>query len=286
MGSPASSTSILTNDLGILIPLLINFFASSHQKRDKKWFKFYVIYVNTLALAQTIVQVYNILDFLESSLVKTRPVVLVLGPVLNITSSASVQLFFIFRCWKIYKRRVLFVLPFLTLWLTALLPGLTLGYYLAESLRRRTYRQAVIAMNDACSDLLDQISAALPPILMTVVSINTYVINNISHPLTGVTADSTGVCMRHFLAELKLTQTPSPQGRRGLIRSQLDSAPKNRLNTVLTMSDLPAIVVTRRSIESSAYEMESRGPTTDALNGAGFECEVVYPQESVQVNYE
>ncbi|CAE6422972.1 unnamed protein product [Rhizoctonia solani] len=137
-----------------------------------------------------------------------------------------------------------------------------------------TWVRHSFSLPDICGDLSGQISAALPPILMTVVSINGYIINNISHPLTGVTADSTV-----YALSLMITITG-----RGLIRSQLDgSAPKDRFNTVLTVSDLPAIVVTHRSVESSAYEMEPRGPTANTLNEAPSEREIIYCQDSVRI---
>ncbi|CEL58323.1 hypothetical protein RSOLAG1IB_03069 [Rhizoctonia solani AG-1 IB] len=123
---------------GVLIPLLTNFLTSSHLKKDKPLFKLYVVYVNALALVQTSVEIYNVLDYLDSRSNKSPAAILALAPILNVTLSASVQLFFIFRCWRIYKQRVLYVLPLLGVWLTALIPGLMMGYYLFATLRRNT----------------------------------------------------------------------------------------------------------------------------------------------------
>ncbi|CAE6438134.1 unnamed protein product [Rhizoctonia solani] len=317
---------------GILIPLLANFLTSSHLKRDKPWFKSYVIYVNALALIQTAVEIYGVLDYLDSRSIKVSPIILVLSPTLNVGLSASVQLFFIFRCWRIYEQRALFVLPLLALWLTALIPGLMTGYYLVETLRRSTIQPASIAMAiwtfsslllELCvtvttvvflfrsrTGLVEHnglfkivwqvtwVSAALPPILMVILSINGYIVNNLTHPITVTAADLMGAYMRYLLAEFNLTSPTRNLGKvytlslmitiagKGLIRARLDgSSLKDRLTTVLTATgDIPMVVVI--PTESSAYEMESRGPTTNTLHGTGSDCENGYPYDSIQVDRE
>ncbi|CUA77754.1 hypothetical protein RSOLAG22IIIB_06761 [Rhizoctonia solani] len=116
------------------------------------------------------------------------------------------------------------------------------------------------------------VSAAPPPILMIVAIINGYIINKIAHPVTAMTVDMTG---KSYALSLMITIAG-----RGYIRSQLDnSIPKSGLAPVLTVTDgAPAIAATHE--ESSAYELESRGPAT---NGAGSEFEAAYLQESLSV---
>ncbi|CAE6438142.1 unnamed protein product [Rhizoctonia solani] len=211
---------------GILVPLLINFLTSSHLKSDKLSFRLYVIFINGLVLGQTIINLYDTLDSFGSESPVSRPAILVLNPVLNVTIGASAQLFFIFRCWRIYNQRVVFVLPLLALWLTALIPGLLLGYYLVESVKRSTLQPASIALAvwifssltlELCvtattviylfrtrTDLVEHsgvfktiwqvtwVSAAPPPILMIAVAINGYIAHNIAHPTTAVAVDMTG----------------------------------------------------------------------------------------------
>ncbi|KAJ1310795.1 hypothetical protein OPQ81_009315 [Rhizoctonia solani] len=291
---------------GVLIPLLISFLTSPRLKNDKKLFTAYIIYINGLTFMQTIVQLYDILDYLDSRAPSSRPAVLILTPVLNVTLGASVQLFFIFRCWRIYKQRVLFVLPLLALWLTGFIPGLFLGYYLVESLKKSTLEPASIALAvwifssfvlELCVTIttvvylfrtrtglpehnnvfktvwqVTWVSAALPPILMVIVIINGYIVNNLGHPVTAVTVDMTG---KAYALSLMLSIVG-----RGYIRAQLDnSIPKSGVAPVLTVMDnVPPISVTRE--ESSAYELESRGP---AMNGAGSQSEVMYPQDTVSL---
>ncbi|KAH7330718.1 hypothetical protein B0J17DRAFT_162524 [Rhizoctonia solani] len=291
---------------GILIPLLISFLTSSRVKNDKLLFRIYVIFINGLAFTQTIVHLYDTLDFFDSRTPASRPAVLVLTPVLNVALGASAQLFFIFRCWRIYKQRVLFVLPLLALWLIALVPGLLMGYYFLESVKRSTLRPASVALGvwifssfalEVCvttttvvylfrtrTGLAEHngvfktiwqvtwVSAAPPPILMIIVWINAYIINNITHPITAVVVDMTG---KAYVLSLMITIVG-----RGYIRARLDSSiPKSGLATVLTVEDdVPPTAVARE--ESSAYELEPRGRVT---NGAASDCETAYPQDTLSV---
>ncbi|CEL58324.1 hypothetical protein RSOLAG1IB_03070 [Rhizoctonia solani AG-1 IB] len=291
---------------GILVPFLINFLTSSSVKKDSIWFKIYVVYINTLALIQTAIAMYNVLDYLDSGSPKSPPIILILGPALSVTLSASVQLFFIFRCWRIYKQRILFVSPLLGLWLAAWTPGLMTGYYLAEALRRNTVHLASVAVAiwTSCSLTLELcvtvttvvflfrsrtgllehngvfktvwqvtwVSAALPPIMMIVMSINGYVINDLTHPITTIAADSMG---KVYAISLMITITG-----RGFIRAQLDgSSIKGRLATDLITAG--SISAAATDTESNTYELSSRYPTTSTLNGAGSDCEITYPFDSI-----
>ncbi|CAE7170800.1 unnamed protein product [Rhizoctonia solani] len=302
--STLSFTFTQTKKPGILVPLLISFLTSSRHKKDKLLFRLYVIFVNGLAFTQTVVHLYDTLDFFDSRAPASRPAILVLTPVLNVTLGASVQLFFIFRCWRIYKEHVLYILPLLALWIAAFIPGLLLGYYFLESVKHSTLKPASIALAiwifssftlELCittstviyllrtrtglaehSNVFKTIwqvtwvSAAPPPILMTIVVINGYIINTLRHPVTAMTVDMTG---KSYALSLMITLVG-----RGYIRDQLDnSIPKSGL--VLTViGDAPVISVTRE--ESSVYELETRGAVT---NGVGSECETAYPQDSLSV---
>jgi hypothetical protein len=132
---------------GVLIPLLIHFLSSPRD--DRKWFKIYVIYVNILALVQTGVHLYDGLSVAGSQSIHpavsaTRQVTtlysytlksikaLALSPILTTILGASVQLFFIFRCWRIFQQRLLFIMPFLALWVSALIPGILLVRHISR----------------------------------------------------------------------------------------------------------------------------------------------------------
>ncbi|CAE6510653.1 unnamed protein product [Rhizoctonia solani] len=291
---------------GILIPLLISFLTSSNIRKDKLPFQIYVMFINALTLAQTIVHLYDTLDFFDSRVPVSHPVILILTPVLNVTIAASVQLFFIFRCWRIYKERILYVLPLLALWITAFIPGLFLGYYLVESVKRSTIRPASVALaiwifssfalelcvttttviylfrtrtglaehNSVFKTIwqVTWVSAALPPILMTIVLINGYIVNTLTHPVTAITVDMTG---KSYALSLMITIVG-----RGYIRARLDnSIPKSGLAPVLTIIDnAPTASATRE--ETSVYELEPAGPVT---NGTGSEFEAGYHQDCLSV---
>ncbi|QRW19655.1 hypothetical protein RhiXN_01061 [Rhizoctonia solani] len=258
---------------GVLVPLLIDFLASLRLKKGRWPFKLYVAFVNALVLGQTIVQLYDIVDSFDSESRVSRPAVLVLTPVLNVTISASVQLFFIFRCWKIYTQRVVFVLPLLALWFTALIPGLLLGYYMVESVKRDLLQPASIALGiwtfssltlELCvttSSLVRYnnvfktiwqvtwVSAALPPILVIIAVINGYIVHNIRHPITVVTVDMTG---KAYALSLMITIVG-----RGHIRAQLEkSNARSELAPVLTRAnDTPTAALAHT--ESNSVELRA-----------------------------
>lgn len=117
------------------------------------------------------------------------------------------------------------------------------------------------------------VSAALPPILMTVVWINAYIINKLTHPITAVVADMTG---KAYVLSLMITIVG-----RGYIRAQLDnSIPKSGLATVLTVDDDIRTTTVARE-ELGAYELEPIGRVT---NGAASDCETAYPQDTVNIS--
>ncbi|KAF8599244.1 hypothetical protein BDV93DRAFT_312979 [Ceratobasidium sp. AG-I] len=95
---------------GVFIPLLSTFWVS--KRNDSKWFKGYVLYINFLALLQTSVEVLQAFYAMESA--------------------ASIQGFFIYRCWRIFKQRLLPIAPFLILCVGGMISGIMVAAYLWE----------------------------------------------------------------------------------------------------------------------------------------------------------
>ncbi|KAG8688970.1 hypothetical protein FRC12_016375 [Ceratobasidium sp. 428] len=113
---------------GILVPLLVSFLNSGRDQN--KWFRAYVVFINLASLTETIIHIVPIYDTLHN--IPPR-ISLILGPqILTNVISASVQAFFISRCWRIFQRRLLPVLPFLALHLTSIISGTIIIVYLAQ----------------------------------------------------------------------------------------------------------------------------------------------------------
>ncbi|CAE6394123.1 unnamed protein product [Rhizoctonia solani] len=112
---------------GILIPLLVNFLTS--KRSHPLWFKAYVIFTNILSLAHTIIRIVEAFSALE---LVPRLLPFELSSIFVTCSIAALtQTFFIHRCWRIFNRRVIFVLPFLVGLLTALASGGLIGLFSA-----------------------------------------------------------------------------------------------------------------------------------------------------------
>ncbi|CAE6472177.1 unnamed protein product [Rhizoctonia solani] len=112
---------------GVLVPLLVKFLTS--KRTHHPWFKIYVISVNVLSLLHTALRIAEafsalgpvprLLPFELSSIIVTCCV------------AAFTQTFFIYRCWRIFNRRMIFVVPYLAGLATALVSGALIGFFSA-----------------------------------------------------------------------------------------------------------------------------------------------------------
>ncbi|CAE6445757.1 unnamed protein product [Rhizoctonia solani] len=111
---------------GSLLSMLSAFFSSRTIVQRPLWFRAYVLLVNTLSFTQTVLVVAQGFK-LFSSVPPTRA----LGNAFTMLTTIigiSVQLFFIHRCWRIFNKRVLPVVPLVLINLASFVSGI-----LAES---------------------------------------------------------------------------------------------------------------------------------------------------------
>ncbi|KAG8687627.1 hypothetical protein FRC08_011881 [Ceratobasidium sp. 394] len=121
---------------GVLVPLLVSFLNSGRDQN--KWFRGYVVFINLTSLAETIIHIVPIYDTLHQILPSLS---LISGPqILTNILGASVQGFFIYRCWRIFQRRILPIVPFLVLHLTSIITGTIVVLYLALGVTTITAR--------------------------------------------------------------------------------------------------------------------------------------------------
>ncbi|KAG8709643.1 hypothetical protein FRC08_018202, partial [Ceratobasidium sp. 394] len=111
------------------IPLLVTFLSAN--RKTSKRFRAYVVSVHVVALGQTIMHISQVFDLVESR--RPLPLILLAHPLLTIMLNASVQGFFLFRCWCIFRRRLLCIVPFLVLFVAAAVSGLLTAIYHMES---------------------------------------------------------------------------------------------------------------------------------------------------------
>ncbi|CEL56389.1 hypothetical protein RSOLAG1IB_07775 [Rhizoctonia solani AG-1 IB] len=115
---------------GALFPLLISFLAS--KRTNHRWFKIYVIFTNVLSLSHTIIRVVEAFSSLEPT---PRLLPFELSSIFVTCSTAAfTQAFFIYRCWRIFNRRTIFIVPFLIALLTALVSGALIGLFSAGAI--------------------------------------------------------------------------------------------------------------------------------------------------------
>ncbi|CAE6432331.1 unnamed protein product [Rhizoctonia solani] len=117
---------------GVLITLLANFLTSKldHQA----WFKIYVVLANVLTAGQTVVHVMQAFETIDMTPV--RSTLVLTAPVLTGLIGGLVQPFFIYRCWKIYRQRLLAIIPLLLLWVVSSVSAFIIGAYISQSLTR------------------------------------------------------------------------------------------------------------------------------------------------------
>ncbi|KAG8766335.1 hypothetical protein FRC12_006946 [Ceratobasidium sp. 428] len=112
---------------GVLITLLPN--ALSSGQKDPWQTRAYVLSVNTLALAQTVISGFNVLDDYRQDKLS-----LVVPPTLTALLAMVVQSFYILRCWRMLGRRWLCIVPYLVLWLAAAGSGFAIAGLLLPSI--------------------------------------------------------------------------------------------------------------------------------------------------------
>ncbi|KAJ1306374.1 hypothetical protein OPQ81_007380 [Rhizoctonia solani] len=274
---------------GVLVTLLATFLTSksSHQP----WFKVYVIFVNVLCAGQTvlnIIQAFNIVDLVP------QPVALVAAaPVLTGVIGASVQAFFIRRCWKIYDQRILPIIPLLLLWLASLVSSVAIGGYGMQSAERKVLfsKQGVMTLLkvwiftsfifdlittlstifylyrvrkgiDGCHSVFGMVwqvmwaSAAPPLILMTICIIDGYVIPSTPKIVAPVSAGMTG---KFFALSLMISLVGQKYIREQFEQNRSHPFPPQSLRDLRSETDpVHASTVIQVTVHTVEIELQSR----------------------------
>lgn len=120
---------------GVLIPILSSFLTTKSE--HQLWFRIYVVLINVLALAQTIIHIVHAFDALNG--IPERTILVAVPPVLTGLICAAVQTFFIHRCWRIYQQRILAIIPLLLLWLAAFVANIIMGATTGKPVQSRLF---------------------------------------------------------------------------------------------------------------------------------------------------
>ncbi|CAE6522302.1 unnamed protein product [Rhizoctonia solani] len=120
---------------GVLIPMLSSFLTTKSE--HQLWFRIYVVLINALALAQTIIHIVHAFDALNG--IPERTILVAVPPMLTGLICAAVQAFFIHRCWRIYQQRFLAIIPLLLLWLAAFVSNIILGAFTGKPVQSRLF---------------------------------------------------------------------------------------------------------------------------------------------------
>lgn len=229
---------------GLLIPLL-GTFLNSKQPRTW-WFKSYIIYVNILCITQSAMAV--LLGFDVYNPRSPRIVLIAAYPVLTAIIGASVQAFFVHRCWRILKQRTLLIMPLLLLALAALVSGILTGVFSVDWTRTDSVEKNKLALAiwasttfalDLCMTTITiaflyrtrtgliehkgvfrtiwQImwASAAPPLFLMIISIvDGYIVKGGSHSVTSLAAAMTG---KFFTLSLMINLVGQ-----GYVRQQLE----------------------------------------------------------------
>ncbi|KAL5633574.1 hypothetical protein ACGC1H_003904 [Rhizoctonia solani] len=107
---------------GILIPMLATFLSFNTAPKRSMRVKIYVIVVNALSLAQTIIAVVQGFDML--GVAPHRQILVTAHMYLTGIICTSIQVFFTHRCWKMFGKRILPIIPFLLLLLVSFVSGI------------------------------------------------------------------------------------------------------------------------------------------------------------------
>ncbi|KAG8707815.1 hypothetical protein FRC09_001596 [Ceratobasidium sp. 395] len=213
---------------GVCIPLLVAFLNS--RRGPGKWLKGYVMSVNILGLVQTALQIEQAFSVLQRHAPRA-PLVLVY-PLLTVTLGASVQGFFIFRCWCILRRQWSLILPFVLLHMAAVGSGTAMAIYSMKSLNMNmghkanaAYLSMTATRHDEHEHILNTIwqvtwaSAAPPFLLMVAVIVEGHIGDGLAHPGAIFLSDMTG---KLFILSLMITLVG-----RGHIRQKLEQISKH-----------------------------------------------------------
>lgn len=117
--------------------MLVTFLKS--KRSDNKWFKGYVVFVNVLSMGKTaihITQAFEAVNQTPPCMLVSFPLIITEVPILKMPQltkavlvlttvlAASVQGFFIFRCWRLFRRRWAPITPFVALWICTAISGM------------------------------------------------------------------------------------------------------------------------------------------------------------------
>ncbi|KAH7326848.1 hypothetical protein B0J17DRAFT_221048 [Rhizoctonia solani] len=230
---------------GSLISMLATFLSSKSASSRPTGLKVYVIFVNTLSLAQTIIAVLQGFEMLDIAPHKQILVIVYLW-LIGVNCSA-VQAFFIHRCWRIFGKRILPISPFLVLLLASFGSGVICGSVMTGSKEARNkdlalavcvgtsfvldlfmttttiiflYRTRTgLSEHDSLFTAIWQImwaSAAPPLILMSITLVNGYIIPGGPPPLTVLSA---GMIAKVFTLSLMISLLGQNHVRQRLDRS-------------------------------------------------------------------
>ncbi|CAE6500088.1 unnamed protein product [Rhizoctonia solani] len=113
---------------GILISLLATFLSTRSTRPPS--FNVYVITINLLCMGQTVVSVIQSMDLLDPA--PYRESLVLAYTIYTVVIGAGVQAFFVDRCWKIFKKRLLPAIPLVLLSLVGLTTGVLVVVFKAQ----------------------------------------------------------------------------------------------------------------------------------------------------------
>ncbi|CAE7058073.1 unnamed protein product [Rhizoctonia solani] len=232
---------------GVLLPLLVNFLAS--KRGHHPWFKLYVVFVNALSLVHTILRIVEAFSAMDAT---QRLLPLELGSIfLTCSVAAFTQAFYIYRCWRIFNRRTLFIVPYLVGLATALASGAsivaTIWIFSAFTLDLSLTLTMVIYLYRLRADHGDQdnvfltvwhvvwASASPPLALMAMVIFDVYILPGTLVPSLLVAA----LTEKFLLISLMIALMGQ-----GYVRRQLDR-PRRTVPTSLALSQGPLELASR-----------------------------------------
>ncbi|CAE6410334.1 unnamed protein product [Rhizoctonia solani] len=281
---------------GSLIPMLATFLSSKSASKRPTTFKIYVILINALSFTQTVIAVLQGFDMMDTA--PPRQTLVSVYMYLTGVICASVQAFFIHRCWIIFGKRVLPIIPFLVLLSASLVSGimvvvcgsavmgsklvpnkdLALAVCVASSFILDLFTTTTtivflyrtrtgLSEHDSLFSAIWQVmwaSAAPPLIVMSITLFNGYIIPGGPLPLT---IFSSGINAKVFTLSLMISLLGQSHIRRRLAGShpsQLPNVDSSR-NTMGVISEpvfAPIMATTIEDYPSPPLNLV-RAPTTD-----------------------
>ncbi|KAH7341576.1 hypothetical protein B0J17DRAFT_647134 [Rhizoctonia solani] len=250
---------------------------------DSIWLKVYIVVINSIALLQTIAHIIQ--GFSDLGEQPPYHWLELLVPRLTAVLSASAQLFFIHRCWRIFRRRWLPMIPFCALFITAFVPGVGLGTYAYPTLSVPADELARIKVHFTiwifCSFTLDLAmtattvvylwrsrtglkehsnvfitiwtilwtSAAPPLILMFIAIVDGYMTKQSSHPSLIIGVDITG---KFFVLSVMINLCGRNIIQEKLSQSARAQSGNSRNHGGLGISTIPVMI---RQEKTTEYEL-------------------------------